>query len=144
MKSVLFTGGTGRFGQAFFCKLLVPPRPFYLGEQAVELVFPQDDRPKRIIVFSRGELAQSKMAQSMPDHDGRMRYFIGDVRDRDRLRRAFEGVDVVVHAAALKRIEVGHYNPVEMVKTNIIGAINVIEAAQDTAVEKVIALSDRK
>lgn len=78
------------------------------------------------------------------DDGGRLRFFIGDVRDRDRLRRAMEGIDIVIHAAALKRIEVGHYNPIEMVKTNVDGAINVIEAAQDAGVKRVVALSSDK
>jgi UDP-N-acetylglucosamine 4,6-dehydratase len=76
--------------------------------------------------------------------DERLRWFIGDVRDRDRLRRAMEGIETVVHAAALKRIEVGHYNPIEMVMTNVLGAVNVIEAAQDAGVEKVVGLSSDK
>ena len=78
------------------------------------------------------------------DNDERLRFFIGDVRDRDRLKRAFQGVDMVIHAAALKRIEVGHYNPIEMVKTNVQGAINVIEAAQDMGVKRVVAVSSDK
>ncbi|KKN52504.1 hypothetical protein LCGC14_0611930 [marine sediment metagenome] len=129
--SVLITGGSGSFGRAFTKRLL-------------------DDGCQRICIFSRGEIAQAGMRDQFKD-DGRLRWFIGDVRDRDRLRRAMEGVEVVVHAAALKRIEVGHYNPVEMVKTNVLGAINVIEAAMDAkssygtaGVEKVVALSSDK
>ena len=80
----------------------------------------------------------------MFNNDGRLRWFIGDVRDRDRLRRAMEGVEVVVHAAALKRIEVGQYNPIEMVKTNIMGAVNIIEAGMDAEVKKIVALSSDK
>ena len=124
MKSILITGGTGSFGQAFTRRLL------------------DDGAADRIAVLSRGEYAQAEMAAALDD--GRMRYFVGDVRDRDRLRRAFDGVDVVVHAAALKRIEVGQYNPEEMVKTNVLGAMNVIEAAIDAGVEKVVALSSDK
>ena len=120
----LITGGSGSFGQAFASKAL---------ESGVE----------RVCVFSRGEHAQAAMRAAHGD-DERLRFFIGDVRDRDRLRRAMEGVEVVVHAAALKRIEVGHYNPVEMVKTNVGGAINVIEAAMDAGVGKVVALSSDK
>ncbi len=126
MKSILVTGGTGSFGRAFCTRLLGLPKP------------------DRIVVYSRGEHAQYELAQNIVDNDGRMRFFIGDVRDRDRLRRAMDGVDVVVHAAALKRIEVGHYNPVEMVKTNVNGAINIIEAAQDAGVKHVVALSTDK
>lgn len=124
MKSILVTGGTGSFGQAFTKRLL------------------QDASIERIAILSRGEFAQAEMAEGLPAD--RMRFFVGDVRDRDRLRRAFDGVDTVIHAAALKRIEVGHYNPSEMVKTNIIGAMNVIEAAQDAGVRKVVALSSDK
>lgn len=123
MKSVLITGGTGSFGRAFTERLL-------------------KDGVERIAIFSRSEHAQADMAEHLPKD--RMRFFIGDVRDRERLRRAFESVDVVVHAAALKRIEVGYYNPTEMVKTNVLGAMNVIEAAQDAHVPKVIALSSDK
>ncbi len=126
MKSILVTGGTGSFGRAFCTRLLELPKP------------------DRIVVYSRGEHTQYEMAQGVKDPDERLRFFIGDVRDRDRLTRAMGGVDVVIHAAALKRIEVGHYNPVEMVKTNIGGAINVIEAAQDAGVKHVVALSTDK
>ena len=122
--SILITGGTGSFGRAFTKTLL-------------------DGGYERICIYSRGEHAQADMRESLND-DPRLRFFIGDVRDRDRLRRAMEGVKVVVHAAALKRIEVGHYNPVEMVKTNVLGAVNVIEAAQDARVNKVVALSSDK
>lgn len=121
---VLVTGGTGSFGQAFVQRAL---------EGGVE----------RICVFSRGEHAQAAQRAAYGEN-GRLRWFIGDVRDRDRLRRAMEGVEVVVHAAALKRIEVGHYNPVEMIKTNVLGAVNVIEAAMDAGVKKVVALSTDK
>lgn len=131
MRSVLITGGSGAFGTAFAKRLL------YLI-----------DGPQRIVVYSRGEHRQAQMAQEisleLPDADWRMRYFIGDVRDRDRLRRAMEGIEVVIHAAALKRIEVGAYNPLEVMKTNILGSANVIEAATDAGVGRVVALSTDK
>ncbi len=125
MKSILITGGTGAFGQAFTERLL------------------RDGLATRICIYSRSEYNQFCMKQRFKSDD-RLRFFIGDVRDRDRLRRALDGVDVVVHAAALKRIEVGHYNPIEMVKTNILGAINVVEAAIEAKVKKVVALSTDK
>jgi UDP-N-acetylglucosamine 4,6-dehydratase/5-epimerase len=128
MKSVMITGGTGAFGVAFAKHLLSLPTP-----------------PKRIVIFSRGEFRQFEMLQELkPLDSGQLRFMIGDVRDRDRLRRAMQGIEVVVHAAALKRIEVGNYNPIEVVKTNVGGAVNVIEAAQDANVEKVVALSSDK
>jgi FlaA1/EpsC-like NDP-sugar epimerase len=126
MKSVLITGGSGAFGTAFVKMLLK-----YEGV-------------RRIVVFSRGEHRQAEMARVIADPDQRLRLFIGDVRDRDRLRRAMEGVNVVIHAAALKRIEVGAYNPLEVMKTNILGSANVIEAATDAGVEKLVALSSDK
>lgn len=126
MKSILITGGTGAFGQAFTRYLL----------KHVE--------PSRIVIYSRNEFNQHLMATALAKHEKRLRFMIGDVRDRDRLRRALNDVEVVVHAAALKRIEVGHYNPIEMVKTNIVGATNLIEAAQDSGVRKVILLSSDK
>src|SRR5688572_25396410 len=124
MKSVLVTGGTGSFGQAFTERVL--------KHKSVE----------RVAILSRGEHAQAEMADRFSDK--RLRFFVGDVRDRDRLRRAFDGIEIVVHAAALKRIEVGHYNPTEMVKTNIGGAMNVVEAAIDAGVSRVVALSSDK
>jgi len=123
LSSVLITGGTGSFGRAYVK---------YLLESGAE----------RIVVYSRGEHAQAKMAEEFSSPA--LRFFIGDVRDRDRLRRALDGVQSVVHAAALKRIEVGQYNPAEMVKTNIIGAMNVIEAATDAGCTRVVALSSDK
>jgi UDP-N-acetylglucosamine 4,6-dehydratase len=122
--SVLVTGGTGSFGQAF-CRHLL-----------------EEHKPKRVIVFSRDEHKQACMSQALDDK--RVRFFIGDVRDVERLRRAFADIEIVVHAAALKRIETGFYNPSEMVKTNILGAMNVIEAAMDAKVKKVVALSTDK
>lgn len=129
MKSILITGGSGAFGTAFVRRLLASEVP-----------------PYRIAVLSRGEYRQHLMATEMAplDSGNRLRMFIGDVRDRDRLRRAMRGIDVVVHAAALKRIEVGAYNPDEVVKTNVGGAVNVIEAAQEAGVKKVVALSSDK
>lgn len=126
-KVVLITGGTGSFGKKF-----------------TEIVLSQY-RPKKLIIFSRDELKQFEMHQVF--HESRypcIRYFIGDVRDRERLSRALDGVDVVVHAAALKQVPTAEYNPMEAVKTNVLGAANVIEAAIDRDVEKVIALSTDK
>lgn len=125
MRSVIITGGSGSFGNAFTEKLL------------------SDGLATRICIFSRGELAQAQMARKFKN-DPRLRFMIGDVRDRWRLLRAMENCDVVVHAAALKRIEVGFYNPIEMVRTNIDGAMNVAEAAKDAGVKKVVALSSDK
>lgn len=122
-KVVLITGGTGSFGKKFVKKVLA------LGV-------------KKIIVFSRDELKQYEMKQEFRDE--RIRFFIGDVRDKDRLYRAFDGVDIVIHAAAMKHVDACEYNPFEAVKTNIHGAQNIIEAAIDRGVEKVIALSTDK
>ncbi|WHX26190.1 UDP-N-acetylglucosamine 4,6-dehydratase (inverting) [Virgibacillus halodenitrificans] len=122
-KTVLVTGGTGSFGRKFITKAL---------EQGV----------KKVIVFSRDELKQYEMAQQYTDP--RMRFFIGDVRDKERLYRAFDGVDIVIHAAALKHVGACEYNPFEAVKTNINGAQNIIEAAIDRGVHRVIALSTDK
>lgn len=127
MKSVLITGGSGAFGTAFSKCLL------RLNLKTL----------RRIVVYSRSEHRQADMRRELGD-DERMRYFIGDVRDRDRLRRAMEDIEVVIHAAALKRIEVGAYNPLEVKKTNIDGAANVIEAATDAGVRRVVALSTDK
>ena len=125
--SVLVTGGTGSFGKKF-----------------TEIML-RDHPPRRLIVFSRDELKQHEMRQMFPDtKDSPMRYFIGDVRDADRLRRAMQGVDVVVHAAALKQVPACEYNPIEAVLTNITGARNIIEAALDTGVKKVMAVSTDK
>lgn len=125
MTGILVTGGSGTFGTAIVKRLL------------------QLNDYDRIVVFSRGELRQHHMRSEVGEDD-RLRYYIGDTRDRDRLKRAMNKIQVVVHAAALKRIEVGHHDPVEMTKTNVGGAINIIEAAQDAGVEKVIALSSDK
>lgn len=126
-KTVLITGGTGSFGQRF-----------------TDIVL-REYNPKRLIVFSRDELKQSEMSLRWgEDEYPNIRYFLGDVRDRDRLDRAFDGVDIVVHAAALKQVLAAEYNPIEAVKTNVLGAANVIDAAIDRKVEKVIALSTDK
>ena len=124
--SVLITGGTGSFGRNFVEHLL-------------------RHKPRRLVVFSRDELKQHEMARVFPDTGASpLRYFIGDVRDADRLRRAFHGVDIVVHAAALKQVPACEYNPIEAVNTNILGARNIIEAAIDQGVKRVIALSTDK
>jgi UDP-N-acetylglucosamine 4,6-dehydratase/5-epimerase len=124
--TVLVTGGTGSFGKKFVSVML------------------NEYRPKKLIVFSRDELKQHDMRQTFPEKDLPIRYFIGDVRDRERLSRAFHGVDVVVHAAALKQVPACEYNPIEAIKTNIVGGTNVIEAAIDQGVKKVLALSTDK
>jgi len=124
-KVILVTGGTGSFGKKF-----------------IEIVL-KEYTPAKLIVFSRDEQKQHEMRQAGFDHPN-LRYFIGDIRDYQRLRRAFEGVDFVVHAAALKQVPACEYNPMEAVKTNILGSSNVIDAALDANVEKVIALSTDK
>ncbi len=123
--SVLITGGTGSFGRQF-----------------VELML-REMKPRKVIVFSRDELKQHQMREAGFDHPS-LRYFIGDVRDRERLVRAMHGVDIVVHAAALKQVPACEYNPMEAVKTNIMGTSNVVEAALDAGVKKVMALSTDK
>lgn len=126
-KSILITGGTGSFGNKF-----------------IETVF-ERFQPKKLIVYSRDELKQFEMQQKFPDNDfPSMRFFIGDVRDYYRLKMAMTGVDIVVHAAALKQVPAAEYNPFEAVKTNIIGGQNVIDAAMAQGVKKVIALSTDK
>lgn len=122
-KTILVTGGTGSFGKKFIGNVL-------------------KHDVKKVIVFSRDELKQYEMSQEYTD--SRLRFFIGDVRDKDRLYRAFDGVDIVIHAAALKHVGACEYNPFEAIKTNIYGAQNIIEAAIDRGVEKVIALSTDK
>jgi UDP-N-acetylglucosamine 4,6-dehydratase len=124
-KSVLVTGGTGSFGKRFIKTILA------------------EGDPKRVIVFSRDELKQYELQQAYPN-EPRLRFFIGDVRDDKRLYRAFHDVNYVVHAAALKQVPAAEYNPFEAVKTNVHGAQNVIEAAIEQGVEKVIALSTDK
>ena len=122
---VLITGGTGSFGMKF-AEIMV-----------------QDFKPRKLIIFSRDELKQHNM-RSLGFDQPNLRYFIGDVRDRDRLLRAMHGVDIVVHAAALKQVPACEYNPMEAVKTNIMGTSNVVEAALDAGVRKVMALSTDK
>lgn len=124
-KVILITGGTGSFGKACAKKLL------------------EEHSPSRIRIYSRDELKQWEMAREFGDNP-KLRFLIGDVRDPDRLRRACEGVDYLIHAAALKHVPACEYNPVEAVRTNVDGAINVINAALDTNVKKVIALSTDK
>ena len=113
-QTVLITGGTGSFGRTFADIIL------------------QHFCPQKLIIFSRDELKQHEMRQIHPDTgNSRVRYFIGDVRDKERLDRAFRGVDIVVHAAALKQVPTAEYNPLEVIKTNVLGASNVIDAAID-------------
>lgn len=123
--SVLVTGGTGSFGRAYIRHIL------------------ERNDPRRVVVFSRDELKQYEMRTQFGDDD-RLRWFLGDVRDLDRLKRAMHGVDYVVHAAALKQVDTAEYNPMEYVKTNILGSQNVIEASLDSEVRKVVALSTDK
>ena len=127
-KSILITGGTGSFGQAF-----------------VRSILTRHPGVERLVVYSRDELKQFEMAQRFsPDEYPSLRYFIGDVRDESRIRRAMEGIDVVVHAAALKQVPAAEYNPFECIKTNVLGAQNLIEACLDTNVSRVVALSTDK
>ncbi len=124
---VLITGGTGSF-----------------GKKCVETLL-RENHPEKLVVFSRDELKQHEMRQMIPDHgSSSVRYFIGDVRDKDRLYRAFQGVDLVIHAAALKQVPACEYNPFEAVQTNVIGAKNVIDAAIGCGVKRVVALSTDK
>ena len=125
-KTILVTGGTGSFGNTFV--------PMTLEKY----------NPKKIIIYSRDEYKQFVMANEMKEYASKLRFFIGDVRDKDRLERAFEGVDYVIHAAALKQVPACEYNPNEAIKTNIHGAMNVIEAALNKDVKKVVALSTDK
>ena len=122
---VLITGGTGSFGKKF-----------------TEIML-QEFHPKKLIIFSRDEMKQHEMRTSGFNHPS-LRYFIGDVRDRERLYRAFAGVDIVIHAAALKQVPACEYNPIEAVRTNIMGATNVIDAAIDQGIKKVLAMSTDK
>jgi UDP-N-acetylglucosamine 4,6-dehydratase len=124
-KVVLITGGTGSFGKKFTTMLL------------------NELHPKKIIIYSRDELKQHEMRVAGYDHES-LRYFIGDVRDADRMRRALHGVDIVVHAAALKQVPACEYNPMEAIKTNIMGTSHVVEAALDAGVKKVMAISTDK
>ena len=124
-KSIVVTGGTGSFGKAFIKYAL------------------EELNPRRIAVLSRDELKQYEFRNELGD-DPRVRWFIGDVRDRDRLMRAFHGVDVVIHAAAMKQVDTAEYNPFECIATNVLGAENVINACIDSGVERVVALSTDK
>jgi UDP-N-acetylglucosamine 4,6-dehydratase/5-epimerase len=124
-QTILITGGTGSFGKKF-TKIAL-----------------EEKQPKKIIIFSRDELKQHEMRVHGYDHPS-MRYFIGDVRDRERLARAMHGVDIVVHAAALKQVPACEYNPMEAIKTNIMGTANVVEAALDAGVKKVMTISTDK
>lgn len=123
--SILITGGTGSFGKAFLRRVL------------------DTESPSRVVVFSRDELKQYEMRQTFGD-DSRVRFFLGDIRDRDRLRMALQGIDYVVHAAALKQVDTAEYNPMEFVKTNILGSENVLVASLEAGVKKVVALSTDK
>jgi UDP-N-acetylglucosamine 4,6-dehydratase len=123
-QTILITGGTGSFGKKFTAVVL------------------KRLHPKKVIIFSRDELKQFEMQQQF-NHSS-LRFFIGDVRDKDRLHRAFHGVDIVIHAAALKQVPAAEYNPFEAIKTNILGAANIIDVAIDQSVKKVIALSTDK
>ena len=125
-KTILITGGTGSFGNAFTEYVLT------------------HYKPKKIIIYSRDEYKQFLMAEKLKEYQDILRFFIGDVRDRDRLYRAFGGVDYVIHAAALKQVPACEYNPIEAVRTNINGAMNIIDAALDCEVKKVVALSTDK
>ena len=125
-KTILITGGTGSFGKCFTKYVL------------------DHYEPKKIIIYSRDEFKQFLMANELKEYESRLRFFIGDVRDKERLKRALEGVDYVIHAAALKQVPACEYNPNEAIKTNIHGAQNVIDAALDSNVKKVVALSTDK
>lgn len=125
-KSVLITGGTGSFGQACVKFILT------------------NTEARRVVVFSRDELKQSQMSSELSVFESRLRFFIGDIRDKDRLQRAFTGVDYVIHAAALKHVPILEYNPTEAIKTNILGTQNVIDAAIDNGVVKVVLISTDK
>jgi len=127
-KSVLITGGTGSFGKMF-----------------TKLILERNPNVKKLVILSRDEQKHFQMAQEFPeDKYPAMRYFIGDVRDKNRLKRAFEGIDIVIHAAAMKHVHLAEYNPMECVKTNINGAENVIDAALESGVSEVVALSTDK
>ena len=127
-KSILITGGTGSFGKRFISRLLT-----------------EHPNIERIVIYSRDELKQFEMAQNFSTEEyPQLRYFIGDVRDKDRFQRALEGIDTVIHAAALKQVPTAEYNPFECIKTNVMGAQNIIEAVLDSDVKRVVALSTDK
>ena len=125
-KTILITGGTGSFGKKFTERIL------------------KEYKPKKIIIYSRDEYKQYMMRKKYVKWDNRLRFFIGDVRDKERMHRAMDGVDVVIHAAAVKHVDIAEYNPLEAIKTNIDGARNVIDNAIDRGVEKIVALSTDK
>ena len=125
---ILITGGTGSFGKAFIAEFL---------KRYPEI--------KRLVVYSRDELKQWELQQLYPEKEySQLRFFLGDVRDRDRLKRALESIDTVVHAAALKQVPAAEYNPIEFINTNVLGAENVVQACLDTGVKRVVALSTDK
>lgn len=127
-KSILVTGGTGSFGKKF-----------------VEHILTKHPDVRRVVIFSRDELKQFEMSQVFsPSKYPQIRYFIGDVRDAERVRRACEGIDIIIHAAALKQVPIAEYNPIECIKTNVIGAENIVNAAMDCGVKQVVALSTDK
>lgn len=127
-RRILVTGGTGSFGKKF-----------------VEMIYAHCPHIERVVIYSRDELKQFEMAQRYPEKDyPSIRFFIGDVRDAARLSRAMEGIDTVIHAAALKQVPAAEYNPFEAIKTNVLGAQNVIDAAMDSGVKRVVALSTDK
>ncbi|MBJ6119684.1 UDP-N-acetylglucosamine 4,6-dehydratase (inverting) [Pontibacter sp. BT310] len=127
-KSILVTGGTGSFGKKF-----------------VEMVYAHFPDVKRLVIYSRDELKQFEMSQSFPHSKYKsIRYFIGDVRDGERFKRACEGIDIIIHAAAMKQVPAAEYNPMECIKTNVLGAENIINAALDCGVKDVVALSTDK
>lgn len=127
-KSILITGGTGSFGSALVRKIIS-----------------EKHKVRRLVIYSRDELKQYQMSQEFPQtKDGAIRYFIGDVRDEDRLKLAFKNIDIVIHAAALKQVPAAEYNPTECIKTNVLGAQNVIAASLASNVKKIIALSTDK
>lgn len=127
-KRILITGGTGS-----------------LGKKLVEIILKRYPDVKRLVIFSRDELKQYEMSQQFSEQDYPcIRYFLGDIRDVQRLKRAFEGIDIVIHAAALKQVPAAEYNPFEFIKTNVLGAQNIIDAVLDTNVQTVVALSTDK
>ncbi len=127
-KSILITGGTGSFGRSFVSKLLE-----------------KNNKIKRLVIFSRDELKQDQMRSEFPENKYKnLRYFLGDVRDYQRLLRALDGIDIIIHAAALKQVPAAEYNPIEFIKTNVLGAQNIIEASIEKRIKKVIALSSDK
>ena len=127
-KSILITGGTGSFGKMF-----------------TRLILKRNPKVKKLVILSRDEQKHFQMAKEFSeDQYPAMRYFVGDVRDKERLKRAFEGIDIVIHAAAMKHVHLAEYNPMECIKTNINGAENVIDAALESEVSEVVALSTDK